>query len=122
MPAWKAPPPGTTTPPCAWSPGGLGLGRQPSRASTRAGASRWWRPNDGQGEGRGEWAAVPTARRLAGPAAYLRPGSLRKHAAGYGRWLAWLAATGRLDPDAAPASRVTREAILERDHPRLAIR
>ena len=60
------------------------------------------------------WAAATCRGDLLlddGPAAHLRPGSLRKHAAGYGRWLGWLAETGRLDPDAAPAARVTREAV-----------
>ena len=39
------------------------------------------------------------------------PAACDKHADGYGRWLGWLAETGRLDPDAAPAARVTRERI-----------
>ena len=39
-----------------------------------------------------------------GPAAHLRPGSLDKHADGYGRWLAWLAEQGELEPADAPAA------------------
>ena len=46
-----------------------------------------------------------------GPAAHLKPGSLDTCADGYGRWLGWLASEGRLDPDAAPAARVTREEV-----------
>ena len=60
------------------------------------------------------WAAATCPGDLlldGGPAAHLRPGSLRTLADGYGRWLGWLAETGRLDPDAAPAARVTREAV-----------
>ena len=40
----------------------------------------------------------------AGPAAHLRPGSLDRHAAGYGRWLRWLADQGQLEPADAPAT------------------
>jgi integrase/recombinase XerD len=60
------------------------------------------------------WAAATCPGDLlldGGPAAQLRPGSLRKRAAAYGRWLGWLADTDRLDPDAAPAARVTRAAV-----------
>jgi integrase len=37
--------------------------------------------------------------------------SNRKVARGYGRWLSWLAFTGRLEPAAAPADRITRERV-----------
>jgi integrase/recombinase XerD len=60
------------------------------------------------------WAAATSPGDLlldAGPAARLKPGSLDTLADGYGRWLGWLAAAGRLDPEAAPAARVTREAV-----------
>ena len=40
-----------------------------------------------------------------GPAAHLRPGSLDKHADGYGRWLTWLAEQGELEEADAPAAR-----------------
>jgi integrase len=46
-----------------------------------------------------------------GPGAALRPATLRRHRASYGRWLAWLAAAGRLDPDAPPGARATPEAV-----------
>ena len=46
-----------------------------------------------------------------GPAAHLRPGSLHKHADGYGRWLAWLAGQGELEAVDAPAARVTRDRV-----------
>ena len=74
---------------------------------------------------RAGWAAATCSGDLlldAGPAAHLQPGSLRKRIDSYGRWLAWFAATGRLDPDTGPAARVTREVVLEWDHPRLASR
>src|SRR4051812_11565876 len=74
---------------------------------------------------RAGWAAATSPGDLlldAGPAAHLKPGSLLRHSASYGRWLAWFAATGRLDPDTGPAARVTREVVLEWDHQRLASR
>src|SRR5215213_4238929 len=63
---------------------------------------------------RAGWAAATSPGDLllnAGPAAHLKPGSLLKHSTSYGRWLAWLAAAGRLDPDTAPAARISREAL-----------
>ena len=41
------------------------------------------------------------------PADHLKPVSLEKYQRGYGRWLTFLAGRGALDPDAAPADRVT---------------
>ena len=46
-----------------------------------------------------------------GPGAHLKPGSRDTLVDAYGRWLGWQTATDRLDPDAAPAARVTREAV-----------
>src|SRR3954470_24435861 len=46
-----------------------------------------------------------------GPAADWRPATSRKIASGYGRWLAFLADSGRLDPGAEPQARVTREVV-----------
>ena len=60
------------------------------------------------------WAAATGPGDLlldSGPAAHLKPGSLDTCADGYGRWLGWLASEGRLNPDAAPAARVTREEV-----------
>jgi site-specific recombinase XerD len=39
------------------------------------------------------------------------PGTRRKTEGGYGRWVSFLAASGRLDPAAAPGARVTEEAV-----------
>jgi len=86
-------------------------------------------PGSGAGEGRrrclppAAWPALDRAGWAAatcpgdllldgGPAAQLKPGSLDTLADGYGRWLGWLAGEARLDPDAAPAARVTREAVM----------
>jgi integrase len=46
-----------------------------------------------------------------GRGVHLRPASVRKYAGGYGRWLAFLAGRGWLDPAASPATRVTRERL-----------
>ena len=43
----------------------------------------------------------------AAPGARLRPNTLRRHQASYGRWLAFLGASGQLDPDEAPGARAT---------------
>ena len=50
---------------------------------------------------------------LTGPrlAASLRPATIQSVRVVYNRWLAFLRATGRLDPSAAPAARVTRQAV-----------
>ncbi|NDR55665.1 MULTISPECIES: tyrosine-type recombinase/integrase [Aliiruegeria] len=45
----------------------------------------------------------------AGPGFHLRPKTREKYAEEYGHWLAWLSDEGLLDPQAAPASRVTQE-------------
>ena len=42
-----------------------------------------------------------------GPAGHLKPGSLRKHAAGYGRWLTWLGEAARIEEEHDPAARAT---------------
>jgi integrase/recombinase XerD len=46
-----------------------------------------------------------------GVAAAWSPATRRKTAAGYGRYLFWLAERGELDPAAVPAGRVTRERL-----------
>ena len=85
-------------------------------------------PGSGAGEGgrrclppaawpaldRAGWAAATRRATCCSTAARRRtssPAACDTHADGYGRWLAWLAEAGRLDPDAAPAARVTREAV-----------
>src|SRR5690242_20243265 len=46
-----------------------------------------------------------------GPAADWRPATSAKIQNGYGRWLAFLEDDGRLDPEAEPQARVTREVV-----------
>lgn len=46
-----------------------------------------------------------------GPGAALRPNTLRRHRASYGRWLAWLVGQGLLDPDLPPGLRATPAAV-----------
>lgn len=46
-----------------------------------------------------------------GPGASLRPVTLKRHAASYGRWLGFLERCGRLDPAAAPSDRATPERV-----------
>ena len=46
-----------------------------------------------------------------GPGAALRPNTLRRHRSSYGRWLAWLAEQGRLDPDLPAGARATPAAV-----------
>jgi integrase len=46
-----------------------------------------------------------------GPASHWSPASRRKTSKGYGRFLAWLDAEGRLSPSCSPADRVTKEAV-----------
>ena len=50
-----------------------------------------------------------------GPAAHLKPGSLHKHADGYGRWLAWLDEQGMLEAMEPPAARATPSALSSLD-------
>jgi site-specific recombinase XerC len=45
------------------------------------------------------------------PGAGLRPNTLRRHRASYGRWLAFLVAQGQLDPGEAPGARATPERV-----------
>ena len=47
-----------------------------------------------------------------GPAAPLRPLTRHRHRQSYGRWLGWLARSGRLVPEASAGARGSREAIL----------
>lgn len=47
----------------------------------------------------------------AGARAAYAPASLSKLAKGYGRWLTWLETTGQLEPDTAPADRITLERV-----------
>ena len=47
----------------------------------------------------------------AGPARHWRPATRRTNRKNYARWLGWLEATGALDPDADPASRVMLEQV-----------
>lgn len=58
-------------------------------------------------------AMVPGQRRFRlGPQPpEMPPATRRKTEGGYGRWLGFLAASGRLDPAAAPAARITEEAV-----------
>ena len=66
------------------------------------------------GADRACWAAATQSGDLLlddGPAAHLRPGSLDKHADGYGRWLARLDAQGWLEAEDDPAARVTPERV-----------
>ena len=46
-----------------------------------------------------------------GPAGHLKPGSLRKHAAGYGRWLTWLGEAARIEEEHDPAARATPQRV-----------
>ena len=46
-----------------------------------------------------------------GAAAHWAPATQDLHRIGYGRWLGFLAASGRLDPATAPAARVTPETV-----------
>ncbi len=46
-----------------------------------------------------------------GLAAHWAPDTVHKNRRGYGRWINWLAVTGRLDSAVQPAARVTREAV-----------
>ena len=82
------------------------LGRDPTRCCVKLAA---WPAMD-----RRLWLDALRAGDILEPAgarARYRPASNRKTAAGYGRWLGWLAGTGRLDPDHPPAARITREAV-----------
>ncbi len=47
-----------------------------------------------------------------GPATGLKPLTLRRHAKSYGRWLGWLALTGRLESTTSPGARGSQEAVL----------
>lgn len=47
----------------------------------------------------------------AGPARHWRPATRKTNRAHYARWLGWLAVSGRLDPEVAPAERITQEAV-----------
>lgn len=46
-----------------------------------------------------------------GRGVHLRPASRCKYAGGYGRWMAFLASRGWLDPAVSPAARVTRDRL-----------
>ncbi|MBR0661672.1 hypothetical protein [Neoroseomonas oryzicola] len=67
-------------------------------------------------EDRRRWEAARSPRgrgRISGRsrAAALKPSSLEKYQEGYGRWLGFLAWSGRLDPASAPEARVNDDSV-----------
>jgi len=82
------------------------LREEPSRSCLRL--EDWPAPD------RAAWAAAIQPGDIleeGGAAAHWSPASRRKTASGYGRYLAWLRDTGKLDPSCLPQERVTKEIV-----------